>query len=137
MSSKDKALRKLQKIETYLQDNERKFAKDAFLEKFMICETVCKSVISDYYAQRNEIIDEKDITLDMRTIPHALKKARIIVDMTVQNKLFIKKETPGEKSAKILRHRIAHSMSIDDMEEIFNRRDELILLMDSFLLSFR
>ena len=66
-----------------------------------------------------------------------MKKAGYQFDKDLLATIFGAAEKRGEKSAKKLRDGIAHSLCIEDIDEVFNRRVLLHQEMDAFLLAMR
>ena len=129
--------KKMRSISNYLEDTSKRSEKDRFMEKFMLCETACKEILVAYFKERKKEIDRRNLKLDMVSIPPAMKKAGYQFSKDLLADIFGAAEKRGEKSAKKLRNGIAHSLCLEDIDEVFNRREHLHQEMDEFLLAMR
>lgn len=127
--------KKLLKRNEYLADRKKRNAKNAFIEKFVLCEICCKSLIADA-----EKVDIEKVKLYMPSIRKAMKKYGYTFDedklkmlFSGKSDVFIKR---GSYSAKNLRDSIMHDMSVESMQEVFDREKELHKLMDDYLKLF-
>lgn len=136
MAAKENRInRRLQKAEQFLKsDRKRKNAKNAFIEKFVLCEICCKEAIHN---ATGETIEK--VQLHMPEIKKGMKGYPF--DGEKLKKLFYGKSGKyykrGSYSAKNLRDSIMHSMSTESMQEVYDRKGELDKLMDSYLRLFR
>lgn len=106
-----------------------------FLDKFIVCEVVCKTII-EYYQKETKKKQNGYITLNMKTISAAMNHFSLAIPNHILNGVFggsgnYKKR--GTKSAKKLRDGIMHAASKEDAIEVYDRRFELNDLMDDFL----
>ena len=129
--------KKMRSLSTYLENSSKKCEKDRFMEKFMLCETACKEILVAYFKEKKKAVDRRTLKLYMVSIPSAMKKAGYQFDKDLLANIFGSAEKRGEKSAKKLRDGIAHSLCIEDIDEVFNRRVLLHQEMDAFLLAMR
>lgn len=126
--------KRLKKIESCLGDKRKCEAKDQFLEKFMVCETICKRILDAYYTSKGKKKAMRDIKLNLTDIKAAMKYAGyIITDNALLGDVFSSEDKRGSKSAKSLRNGIVHSLQIEDINEVFNRHSFLMLRMDAYL----
>lgn len=125
---------KIKRVSKFLTNTTLKIEKDRFLEKFMFCEVACKEVLAAYFCEKQNV-NRKDIKLNMKFIPAAMRKAEYRFDKNLLSSIFGGSIKRGNKSAKKLRDGIAHSLSIEDMNEVFTRREILHQAMDEFLLA--
>lgn len=136
MAAKENRIRRrLKKKEQFLKaDRKRKNAKNAFIEKFVLCEICCKEAI---HTKTGKAVEK--VQLYMPEIKKAMKSYAF--DEEKLKKLFYGKGgiyyKRGNYSAKNLRDSIIHSMSTESIQEVYERKDELDKLMDSFLKLFR
>lgn len=107
--------------------------KDAFLEKFILCEIALKAILQNYFSSRNE--DKKVEALEMgsSTIEAALKVAGYKPSEEQLKMMFKAKQNRGQKSARDLRNAIVHDLNVNDIKEVVDRKDELFELLDNFL----
>lgn len=125
--------RKIGKIEKLLSNGATRNTKNEFLEKFMICETACKAIISDYNKGKAKKIADRDIKLDMRVIEAAIKYAGYSIKKETLGAIFGSSDKRNEKSCKKLRDGIVHSMSAEDIQEVVKRHTRLFSEMQIFL----
>ena len=143
MSKKEKRSKvraTLEKKETFIKNQEQTVCRYQFLDEFVLCEVVCKSVVSMYRKNNKTFTSEKDLKLDMKEIPAALKYAGYVIDLDVLNPIFAGSgnyRRRGSKSAKQLRNAIIHNLSEPDVLEMYNRYEYLHNTMNSFLNYFR
>lgn len=142
LSTEDKALvrndirAKVQELSIALDIPGIREARDRFLEKFIICETVYKIVLKKYLETNNKYDPRKSLKIQIEQVRTALQKAGYTPDFGLLDRLFngsgvYKKR--GNKSAKILRNGIEHEMNVKDMQEVVDRYNELMNDMDTFL----
>lgn len=116
----------------YLDKEDHRYIKDAFLEKYILCEIPIKAALTYYYAQNGEQKEVESIEMAYTTIKAALKKSGYAPDDDCLRKMFKANEKRGEKSARDLRNGIVHDLNIHDLMELINRKDELFGLLDSY-----
>lgn len=125
--------KRMLKVTTYLKDRKKRNAKNSFIEKFSLCEACCKFVITSYNKE-----DYSKIKLNLGPIRASMKGIKF--DDTSLSKIFSGKSGSyykrGTYSAKNLRDSILHELSTESMEEVYNRKEELNKLMDSYLKLF-
>lgn len=110
--------------------------RNAFIDKFTLCDLSCKVLLEQYKKAKKK--DDKDfkLNLDMRTIPYAFSWAGVNVERHILNMIFggsKKFNKRGSKSVKKIRNGIVHAMNSSDIEELLNRKDELMGIMDTYL----
>lgn len=125
--------RKIGKIEELLSNGATRSTKNEFLEKFMICETACKAIISDYNQGKKKKTADRDIKLQIQIIEAAIKYAGYSIKKETLTAIFGSTEKRNEKSCKKLRDGIVHSMSAEDIQEVVNRHTLLLSEMQIFL----
>ena len=125
--------RKVGKIEKLLSNETIRNTKNEFLEKFMICETACKAIISDYNKGTAKKVADRDIKLHMAVIEAAVKYAGYSIAKETLAAVFGSSEKRNAKSCKKLRDGIVHSMSAEDIQEVVNRCPLLFSEMQVFL----
>lgn len=107
-----------------------------FIDRFTLCDLSCKTILEYYKKVKRQEAGDIKLVLDMRIIPHAFAWAGINVDRNVLNRIFGGSKsfkTRGTKSAKKLRDGIVHAMNTEDLQEMLDRQDELMSLMDVYL----
>lgn len=143
MSKKEKRT-KVQKVfakkETIIKCQEQTSCRHKFLDEFVLCEIACKAVVSMYRKNNRTFTSERDLKLDMKEIPAAMKYAGYSIDNDVLNVIFAGSgpyRKRGTKSTKQLRNAIIHNLSEPDIQEMRNRYEYLHNVMNTFLDSFR
>lgn len=143
MSKKNKRAR-VEKVlmnkERCLNDREQTTRRYQFLDDFVLCEIVCKAVLALYKKNNKTYSSDKDLRLDMKEIPAALKYAGYNVDNDILSNIFAGSgnyRRRGTKSAKLLRNGIIHNLSETDVVEMCNRFEHLHNTMNAFLSHFR
>ena len=116
-----------------LNDNDNRAIKDRFLEQFTMCEMVARKAIFIHKKSNNKRVNEKSIKLQISAIKQALKNTGYIYESDMIDDLFKTREKRGEKTAKDLRNGIVHSLNVNDIREVVERKEELFSLMDSFI----
>lgn len=130
---KNKAKRKLRKINTTLSTGSNRATKNDFLEKFMLCEVAIKSLIADYYAETGKKTKPEEIKLSLPTIKAALKFAGYSINQPNLEAVFGPSVKRNSKSCKKLRDAIVHSLQSEDIQEVASRSVSLNREMDTFL----
>lgn len=119
-------------MENILNNEETTQLVDSFKNKYNVCETVYKIILSKHqeclHKQNNGFLK-----VDMRQVPHALAFAGYTFDKSLLSKLFGASTIPNERSVKKLRDAVTHGLESKAVEEIKNRKDELFGYMNSFL----
>ena len=119
---------------TLVQDEALKQLRYAFLDKYILCEETCKTVLMDYFLKENKkTVKADDIKLNLSQIVPAFKLAKIPVDKEVLEKIFGAETIRGSKSAKKLRNGIVHAMNKNDILEVQSREQELFEYMDEYI----
>lgn len=110
-----------------------------FIDKFTLCDVTCKTYIEKYKEVKKTKEDGSEIklVLDMRTIPHAFSFFKLEIPKHVLSPVFGANKGKGEKSCKKLRDGIVHAMNTSDLQEMHDRYDKLIAMMDVFLSYFQ
>ena len=107
--------------------------KDEFIEKFVLCETATKAALKYYYDRKGTPKKFTEIDLNLSSVNSALNDLQYSFDRELTKKMFKSKMKRGSRSAKDLRHRIVHSLSIKDIQEVVDRKEELFKIMDGYL----
>ena len=110
-----------------------------FIDKFTICDVTCKAYVEKYKEVKKTAEDGSEIklVLDMRTIPHAFSFFNFEIPRHVLTPVFGANKGKGQKTCKKLRDGIVHAMNSSDLQEMHDRYDQLMALMDSFLSYFQ
>ncbi len=142
-------LAKIKKIQEYLNDNpEKREVKDRFIEQFIICEMLCKDTMLDYWHDKGKKIDISD-TEGIKLLPDVIKNSQgpgtdydFAEDFLLR--LFGGKDnrnnpykTKGCYSVKLLRDNITHKLLITAIDELYERRDEIFGLVDTYQARFQ
>jgi len=128
---------RLLKVKTILENTAVCMAKNDFVEKFILCEIAYKTLLREYKISRNERYTEEKLTINMKQISSVLRFFSIQIESNILSHIFSSKEKRrGQKSAKLLRNGIVHSLDAGDMLEVFRRQNELQSYMNSFLYVF-
>ena len=135
-----KASKRLSALETIVADESMKRSKDDFLERFMICECVYKTLLKSYNANRGAKVADGDLRLNYTEIRKVLDYYNVKLEEDTHKAIFSSTGQyckRGTMSAKKLRDSIAHSMNENSIKEAEKRFEELMGLMDAFLSAFR
>lgn len=129
-----KAYNLLNKKQSLLASADTKTMVNDFIEKFVLCETICKSILKEYFKAGNENPAEKDIKLDVRNIKGALNYLGYTYDDNIIKGIFGSGKTDeGNKTLKTLRNEVIHNPKQGVINEIINRNTEINNLFDSFI----
>ena len=110
------------------------------MDKFTLCDLTCKSILEASNRLKKKEDKDRHVVLDMRSIPAAFATFSIQIDRNILSRIFGGTKSfknKGTKSAKKLRDGIIHAMNEDDIEEVYNRYQELMDVMDVFLSVFQ
>ena len=135
MTCRTAAKKRIQQVDTLLSNPTTRAKKDSFLEKYMKCELACKLIIMEYNAAKKKTISYKDVKMQIQVIIAACRHVGLSISNDVLYRLFSSSEKRGQRSAKILRNDIVHSLSINDIKEVDSRFMALDSDMDVFLRS--
>ncbi|MBR1763583.1 MAG: hypothetical protein IJ731_09520 [Eubacterium sp.] len=124
--TKDELIR----LETINNDLETIALLDSFKNKFNICESVYKVVLSEHQRQKGH--NNAYLKLDMRQVPYALEFAGYSFDKDLLNELFGAKSNKGT-TAKKLRDAVTHGFNQDAIIEIQEQHEEIFNYMNCFL----
>ena len=127
---------KLKELSEIMDSNGIREARDKFVEKFILCETVYKVVLKKYLQVNNRFIGDKNMKLQIEQIKASLRRAGYRMDEQLLNRIFSSSglySVRGSKSAKMLRNGIEHEMNPKDLQEVYDRQDCLIADMDRFI----
>jgi hypothetical protein len=128
---RDKAKCKLAQMEHQLSEQNIVALLDRFKNKYNICETVYKVILSERQKLKGEK-PKKQLTVDMRQIPYAMNFAGYEVNKELLNELFGASSTSGT-TVKKLRDLVTHGIDEKAVSEIVQRQNELFEYMDQFL----
>ena len=124
----------IQRADAYLNIDNHRQIKNAFLEKYSKCEVLCRPIIRDYLRSIGEYADDEDIGMNLQLIKDALSDASFIFD---DNKLLTriwgKSKTKGSSSCRFLRNKISHEFMERALHEVIERESELNADMDKFI----
>lgn len=125
----------LQRLENVLLDESTVQLIDEFKNRYNICETVYKILLSEYYKAKGEK-PKGYLQVDMVQAPAALKFAGYTFDKESLNELFGSKSKKG-KTVKKLRDATTHGIDKNAVKEILERKEELFGYMDNFISMIR
>jgi hypothetical protein len=110
-----------------------------FIDKFTLCDVTCKAYIEKYKEVKKTAEDGSEIklVLDMRTIPYALSFFELEIPKHVLTPVFGANKGKGQKTCKKIRDGIVHAMNISDLQEMHDRYDQVMAMMDTFLSYFQ
>ena len=124
----------IRRAEEYLELNDNRKIKDAFLEKYSKCEVLCRPLLREYLKNIGEYTSDEDIGMDLQLIKDALADASYIFD---DNKLLTriwgKGKNKGSSSCRFLRNKISHELMERALHEVVERKEELNADMDIFI----
>lgn len=139
-----KANDELLRLESCISDQDTIEALDTFKNKFNVCETIYKVILAEYLRkQQKKKINKSVLTIKMNQVLAALKFAGYSIDKNDEellSKIFggsSKNRKKGDKSAKVLRNATTHGFDKTAVDEIVERKEELIGNMDTFLSMIR
>ncbi len=127
---------KINELMAKLDEDGIREARDSFIEKFIICETIYKIVLKRYLQVNNMFIDDGKMKIQLAQVKSALKSAGYSPDEGLLDRIFSgsgKYIKAGSKSARKLRNGIEHEMNVGDLQEVKDRYDELVKDMESFI----
>ncbi len=130
---------KLINVKNIIADDEKKYKRNIFIDKFILCEIACKHIVKAYKRQQKSLKPGSYITLDMRHIPTAMSTYEYLIPRHILSEVFSGNNQYGKrgsKSCKKLRDGIMHAMSENDLNEIIVREGQLHRSMDTFLSYF-
>ncbi|MCD7738591.1 MAG: hypothetical protein LUH58_06075 [Lachnospiraceae bacterium] len=125
----------LERLEKCLADQNTIEMLDAFKNRFNLCETVYKVILSEHQKRKGKQT-KGFLKVQMTQVPYALNFAGYKFDKTLLNELFGSSSERG-KTVKKLRDEVTHGFNEKAIKEIIQRKDELFGYMDSFLLVIR
>lgn len=117
----------------FLRREGYKEAKDSFLEQYILCEVGLKTILQIYYKEHGEEKTVENIEMATTTIKAALKAAHLNIDDETVDKMFKARQKRGSRSARDLRNGIVHDLNVQDIQEVVNRKDELLTLINTFI----
>lgn len=129
---RNKLIQNVNSRKNFLDREGYRAVKNSFLEKFILCEIAIKIILTYYYMNIGEKKEVESVEMGLTTIKAALKLAGYVPDDDMLNKMFLAKQSRGQRSARDLRNRIVHDLSVNDIQEVVNRRVELNQLLDDF-----
>ena len=104
-----------------------------FLEKYILCEAGTKRALSAYYSSKGDTKEIKDINMPITDIKAALINAGFETNTMELDKMFKKDGLRGERSARDLRNAIVHDLSVNDIDELVKRWEDIQKTLDSYL----
>ncbi len=125
---KRKTYNELLRLENIINNTDDINKINLFKNYFNVCESVYKVVLKRLTDKK-----DKDLKLDMREIPAAMKYAGYIVDINLLKRLFGSKKLNGKNTAKLLRNSVTHGINERAVIEILERWNELFDDMNDFL----
>ncbi|MBO5609492.1 MAG: hypothetical protein J5929_03810 [Eubacterium sp.] len=125
---KRKTYNELLRLENIINNTDDISKINLFKNYFNVCESVYKVVLKRLTDKK-----DKDLKLDMREIPAAMKYAGYIVDINLLKRLFGSKKLNGKNTAKLLRNSVTHGINERAVIEILERWNELFDDMNDFL----
>ncbi len=126
----------IERLETLVNDDETIAVIDTFKNRYNICETGYKIILSEHQNRKGKPHNEY-LKVTMTQVPHALDFAGYSFDKQLLSNLFGAKPTPHGTTAKKLRDATTHGMNANAVNEIILRQDELFGYMDMFLDTIR
>ena len=130
---RNKVMQNISSRQNYLNRTGYREAKDQFVEQFILCEIGIKTILSFYYKNRGEEKAIENLEMPITTIKAALKDAKITIDDDTINKMFKAKQKRGARSARDLRNGIVHDLNVRDIQEVIDRKKELLSIMEIFI----
>lgn len=135
LALRNSARAELERLETCLSDDDTVRLLDSFTNKFNICETVYKIVLTKHQKCKGKS-NLTYLKIDMRQVPYVFNFAGYNFDKNLLNNLFGVHSNNGS-TVKKLRDAVTHGIDAKAVEEIENRKDELFGYMETFLTIIR
>lgn len=135
--TRNNASNKVERVKALMEDTAKMQKRRDFINKFVLCEIVCKHIVEVYKRHQKDLKPGEYITLDMRHIPAAMTLYRYSIPKHVYSDVFGSGKKRGYKSAKKLRDGIMHAMNDDDLNEVIEREEFLYGRMGEFLSYFQ
>lgn len=124
----------IQRAEEYLDIDDHRQIKDAFLEKYSKCEVLCRSVLRYYLKNVGEYTNDESIGMELQDIKDALyDSSYIFEDNKLLTRIWGKGSDKGSSSCRFLRNKITHELMGRALREVVERRVELNADMDKFI----
>lgn len=128
---RNKAKAETARMEKYMSDSETVKIIDLFKNKFNVCETVYKTLLTEYLCHKGKK-ETSYLKITMTQVPYVLIFAGYSFDKPLINEIFGASSQNG-KTAKKLRDAVTHGVDEKAVREIINRKDDLFGYMDMFL----
>jgi hypothetical protein len=128
---RNNAKMELERLEKIQKNKETVQLLDAFKNKYNICETVYKVVLSAHQEYKGKS-NTDFLKVVMTQVPYALTFAGYSFEQQLLNDLFGSKSKNGT-TVKKLRDAVTHGMNNKAISEIITRKEELFGYMDEFL----
>lgn len=125
----------LERMEKILSEESVDELLKEFKNKFNICETVYKVILTEHQKRKGKKVDGY-LKVSMTQVPHALAFAGYAFDKSLLQELFGASSKKGT-TVKRLRDAVTHGIDQKAVNEIIMRKDELFGYMDSFLSEIR
>lgn len=132
---RNNAKTELERLEACLADQCTVQLLDEFKNKFNICESVYKVILTEHQKRKGKQVTGF-LKVNMTQVPHALNFAGYSFERTLLNELFGASSSKG-KTVKKLRDEITHGINEKAVKEIITRKDELFGYMEEFLTGIR
>ncbi|MCD8222750.1 MAG: hypothetical protein LUD07_11345 [Clostridiales bacterium] len=124
----------ISKADTYLNKDNNRQIKDAFLEKYSKCEVLCRPVLRSYLKEIGEYTSDEEIGMELQLIKAALYDASYVFDDSkLLTRIWGKGSKKGESSCRFLRNKITHELMERALHEVVERQAELNADMDLFI----
>ena len=124
----------ISKSDIYLNIDNHRQLKDAFLEKYSKCEVLCREILRKYLNEKDKNASEKIINMDLRIIKPALSNLGYIFDdRKLLTRIWGQEKKKGASSCRFLRNKITHELMERALHEVVERNAELNAYMDVFI----
>lgn len=129
-----KATTIIQRADEYLSIGDHRKIKDGFLEKYSMCEVLCRSIVKDYLKEIGEYTTDEEIGMDLKLIQEALSDSGYVFeDEKLLTRIWGKSQVRDSSSCRFLRNKITHELMERALHEVVERQNEINADMDTFL----
>ena len=124
----------INKATKILNENNNRNIIFEFLEKYIVCEVLCKFIIKKYLIDIGEEFEEDIIPFSLNDIKHAFSLYKIKFNNTkLLYQMWSKENKKGERSIRVLRNKIIHELNESCLIEVIEKKEILNNEIDIFI----
>lgn len=127
-----KACKKMQSARKALEAYENKAAYHQFMERFAICETGYKSLLSDHLDDRGKSRSEENLKIEFDQLKTVIKRLNLQIEDKVLKTLFDGTRAIGKRNARGIRNSLSHKPNKQALDELTKKLPEFNKAMDAF-----